>query len=206
MADGDTKQLRDWVRRMRGADESALNELLEHFQGRLIGLTHKMLDSFPGARRWDQTGDVYQRAALRLIAALKGDPRDTKKKKVDPQNTAEFFGLAARQIRFELLDLAASAKRLEGSSRVAGFGSDGDWSPSDSAEGPDTLAEWTEFHEKVGALPDELRAVFEQTWYNGLNRSEVAELLGLDPRTVEKRYQKACLKLDAALGGRFPGR
>ena len=55
-----------------------------------------MLKSFPAVGRWEQTDDVFLLAAMRLRNALKD---------VTPRSTREFFGLAALQIRRELLNM-----------------------------------------------------------------------------------------------------
>src|SRR5262249_56346137 len=57
----------------------------------------RMLRRFPAVHRWEQTDDVLQNAQLRLLRALQA---------VTPDSTRAFFGLAAEQIRRELLDLA----------------------------------------------------------------------------------------------------
>jgi RNA polymerase sigma-70 factor (ECF subfamily) len=65
--------------------------------GRLERLAHAMLARFPNVRRWADTGDVLQNALVRLLRSLK---------EVDVPSTRDFFGLAAEQLRRELLDLA----------------------------------------------------------------------------------------------------
>jgi len=56
-----------------------------------------MLGRFPTVRGWADTGDVLQSAVMRLLRALK---------EVRPGSVRDFFGLAAEQMRRELLDLA----------------------------------------------------------------------------------------------------
>jgi RNA polymerase sigma-70 factor (ECF subfamily) len=92
-----TLQIQGWVDRLRAGDESARGELLNCACERLTRLTRKMLKSFPRLKRWEQTDDVFQNAALRLHRAL-GEVR--------PPTAADFFRLAALNIRRELLDLA----------------------------------------------------------------------------------------------------
>jgi RNA polymerase sigma-70 factor (ECF subfamily) len=77
--------------------DQANAELIAHAWQRLLLLTRKMLRNYPRLRRWEQTEDVFQTAALKLYQAL----RDVK-----PSAPAEFFGLAALQIRRTLIDLA----------------------------------------------------------------------------------------------------
>jgi DNA-directed RNA polymerase specialized sigma24 family protein len=82
---------------MRDGRVQAPDELISHVRERLQRLTRKMLQDYPGVKRWEQTDDVLQNALVRLLRAL----RD-----VRPASMREFFGLASVQIRRELLDLA----------------------------------------------------------------------------------------------------
>ena len=95
---GDTTRLRGWAERVRNRDDSALNELLIHFEDQLIRLARRMLRGFPDVRSVEQTGDVLQKATVRLVAALR--------QVSVPENSCHFFRLAALQIRRELIDLA----------------------------------------------------------------------------------------------------
>jgi RNA polymerase sigma-70 factor (ECF subfamily) len=92
----DTTQLQALLDRIRAGDTAARDELLRSVVGRLEGLARKMLRGFPLVRRWNETDDVLQNALLRLLRALET---------VNPASTRAFFGLAAAQIRRELLDL-----------------------------------------------------------------------------------------------------
>ena len=69
---------------------------------------------------------------------------------------------------------------------------------------PNRLAAWSEFHEKVGSLPDEEREVFELIWYQGLSQAEAAEVLHTSQRTLQRRWQAARLHLVEALHGELP--
>src|SRR5262245_15846400 len=92
-----TVEIEACVERLKAGDKAARDDLLRISCGRLEGLTRKMLGGFPRVHRWEQTGDVLQNANLRLYRTLKD---------VTPQSAAEFFKLAALNIRRELLDLA----------------------------------------------------------------------------------------------------
>ena len=63
------------------------------------------------------------------------------------------------------------------------------------------MRRWTEFHEAVARLPDDLRAVFDLLWYQGMAQAEAAALLGLAVPTVKLRWMKARLWVQQALGG-----
>src|SRR5215813_10970385 len=92
-----TLWLHDRVERLRDGDRDAGNELLQAVAGRMERLARRMLRDFPKVRPGADTGDVVNGAMLRVINAL----RD-----VRPGSTREFAGLAALQVRRELLDLA----------------------------------------------------------------------------------------------------
>ena len=191
--------------RLRGGDQAARAELLGCACGRLRGLARKMLKGYPNVRRWEQTDDVLQNAAVRLYRALG---------QVKPASAADFFRLAALNIRRELLDLAKHyyGPRGQGAHHATWDSGDssttrsdsGPAAPHDPSDDPARLAAWGEFHEQIGALPDEEREVFDLIWYQGLSQAEAAEVLGVSERTVKRRWQAARLKLHEALGGEMP--
>jgi RNA polymerase sigma-70 factor (ECF subfamily) len=196
----DTTAIQGLVDRLQAGDPSARVALLESARGRLDRLSRKMLHTYPGVARWEQTDDVLQNALIRLDRALKA---------VAPPTALDFFRLAAAQIRRELIDLARRHNGPEGlgahhtshelvdpSSRLGGF--------ADSTHQPDRLAEWAEFHEAVEALPDEHRETLDLLWYQGLSQAEAATTLGVAERTVNRRWIKARLRLSEALGGEPP--
>lgn len=192
-----TAHLLELRSRLQAGERSAQEELLRHLCERLERLTRKMLRGFPKVRQHVETGDVLQGATLRLLAAL----RD-----VRPDSVRALFGLAAQQVRRELLDLA---RRLYGphglGTNQVGTDRNGDarlgsGSP-DTAASPADLAEWTEFHELIARLPDEEREVMDLLFYHGFAQEEAAELLGVSQRTVQRRWRAALLRLHDALDG-----
>jgi ECF sigma factor len=92
-----TTQLVEWIARMRTGDLAARDELIRGFQGRLELLARKMVGRDWRIAQWVDAEDVLQNALLRLLRALET---------VQPDSTRAFFGLAAEQMRRELLDLA----------------------------------------------------------------------------------------------------
>jgi RNA polymerase sigma factor (sigma-70 family) len=198
-----TVQVQGWLDRLRDGDESAREALLQFSCDRLVRLTRKMLRRFDRVRRWEQTDDVVQNAMLRLYRTLAD---------VRPESPADFYRLAALNIRRELLDLAkhyfgpcgVGAKHATlGPAREKPGEPRGD---SEAARGddPQQLALWTEFHEKIADLPAELRELFDLLWYQGLTQAEVAELLGVSERTIKRRWAAARLELHQVLGGALP--
>lgn len=51
----------------------------------------------------------------------------------------------------------------------------------------------------------ECREAFGLAFYHGWEQKQVAELFGVDGRTVRRRYRAAVEKLTEALGGELPG-
>jgi RNA polymerase sigma factor (sigma-70 family) len=193
---GHTGVLSQWLERLRQGDEAARREVINHACERLETLTRRMLRRYPRLRRWEQTGDVLQNAVLRLHRSLAT---------VRPDSPAQFYGLAATQIRRELIDLARHHFGPQGAAahhHTDGVGQAD--SPvvnrEDPADEPATLAEWSDFHEKVQQLPQAEREVFDLLWYEGLTQAEAAQLLGVTERTVKNRWRSAKLELQRLLG------
>jgi RNA polymerase sigma-70 factor (ECF subfamily) len=141
-------------------------------------------------RALSETDDVVQQALVRLYRALAT---------VQPPTVRAYFGLAARQIRWVLQDMA----RKLATAKVVRYA---DALPAerlhDPADEPSNLLEWCEFHERVNALPDEQREVFDLLLYQGLPQAEAAALLGISVRSVKRLWQQARLRLR----DHYPGR
>ena len=60
----------DLLNRLRLGENHALDELISHACKRLRSLASRMLKTYPGVRRWEETEDVLQQALIRLCRAL----------------------------------------------------------------------------------------------------------------------------------------
>jgi RNA polymerase sigma-70 factor (ECF subfamily) len=196
-----TPQLHLWLDRVQAGDRAAREELLQCIAHRVERLARKMLGRFPSVQGWAETGDVMQSAVLRLLRALE---------EVRPPSVRDFFGLAAEQMRRELLDLARQASRarsvpIEARDTV----SDRELllieDPAASADDLGELELWQRFHERVQQLPLEEREVLSLVYYHGWSQPQVAEILGVHERTIRRRWRAACARLHKLLNGRFPG-
>ena len=105
-----------------------------------------MLQRFPSVQRWAETGDVLQNALMRLLRSLQD---------VEPESMRRFYGLAAEQMRRELLDLARHYQSGRGCPlprprlpEDSGSGS-AVLDPADDAPDPHDLERWCSFHEEV---------------------------------------------------------
>jgi RNA polymerase sigma factor (sigma-70 family) len=180
------------LRQAVAGDKAAVDDLLRHSCDRLTLLTRRMLGDFQRVKRWADTGDVLQNALLRLVGAL-GE--------VKPATPRDFLALATLQIRRELIDLARRFYGPEGiganhDSRIAQVGQNGE--PIDHADlshEPSSLAQWTDLHRQIEALPAEEREVVDLLFYQGLPQAEAAEVLNLSVRTLQRRWHSALCKL-----------
>jgi RNA polymerase sigma-70 factor (ECF subfamily) len=199
-----TVRIQTWLDRMQAGDSAARDELLGYACDRLRRLARKMLKGFGRVKRWEETDDVFQNALLRLWTALD---------QVRPRSVQAFFGLAALQIRRELIDLARQYYGPEGagthhatlgeedsdaSTPLAGF------EQLDTTYEPSRLAIWSEFHRQVDALPAEEREVFDLVWYQGLSQPRAAALLDVSEATLKRRWWSARQRLHGALEGLLP--
>ena len=180
------------LERLAKGDKSAREEILNVCSDRLRKLSRRLLGKFAKVRRWDDTDDVAQNAAMRLYRAL-GE--------VVPESPRGLMGLLAVQIERELIDLAR--KHAGPMSFAANHGTnvregtDGDVFLVDEAEDAGDsddeipLARWEKFHAAVENLPEEHREVFRLVWFLGADRETAAKNLGLSIRTVGRRWQEA---------------
>lgn len=186
-ADDEIQRLID---RSNKGDKDARGRLIELTEGRIHKLAHAMLANFPAVQRWEQTDDVCQKAMMELHKAIQAVQLDSPR---------HFFRLAAKKIRWALLDLK---KRYYGP-RGLGTKHHTDHQPTDEAGGtvakerwmPEDLDQWEALHEAVENLPEERREVFSLIHYQGLTLERVAKILGVHMSTVKRRWQEAKLQL-----------
>lgn len=188
---------------LRAGNQEARGELLQAACDRLTALTKSMKRSFPQVGRWEQTEDVFQNASIRLYGALAD---------VEIQDARHFFRLAALQIRRELLDAARRYngplglnrnQQTQGQDRADESG----YAPVEAIEtthDPQAVVQWAEFHEAIDKLPEREREVTELIWYHGMSQQDAAEALGVDERTVRRRWRSARLTLSELLHGEVP--
>lgn len=182
--------LQGLIDRANAGDQASREALLTHACDRLLRLTRKIFHCSGDLQRWEQTADVFQNSMLRLHHTLS---------KVEVESPRHFFNLAALQIRRELIDLARKHFGPEG----IGRNHHTDRQPPDEAGGslypraeePEDLSAWSEFHEEVEKLPEEEKEVVNLLFYEALTQDEAATILGVNVRTVKRRWQSARMRL-----------
>jgi RNA polymerase sigma factor (sigma-70 family) len=197
MAADSTTQLQGILDRMLAGDLTARDELIARAYGRLQRLTHRMFQDFSRARGFEETGDLLHDSLQRLSRAVES---------VQPQSVAEFFRLASKQIRWELLDLAQRCKGpvgAVGQEQAANSTSHPPFEPATTTNNPPSVLNWSEFHEAVEALPVRERETFGLLWYHEMTRAEAAAVLNVSEITVRRWWLAARERLGAVLcGGR----
>jgi len=145
--------------------EAARLALIEHSAMRLEILTRRMLRTHPRLRRWEETADVFQNSLWRLYRSLES---------VRPATAGQFFGLAATQVRRELIDLSRHHFGPEGP--AANHHTDRpqaeplvEREPAPESE-PETIEDWSRFHLAIDRLPEVERDVVHLLWYGGLSQ------------------------------------
>jgi RNA polymerase sigma factor (sigma-70 family) len=194
----ETTCLHRYLDGLRAGDTESAEALFQAVLGRAERLARRMLGGFPAVRGWADTDDVLQGALARLLRSLR---------ELRPAGTRDFANLLATHIRRELLDLARRLRRHP-DRPAGGVAEPGDGllaqAPAPEADPPDELELWAAFHEQVEQLPAEEREVVGLTFYHGWTQGQIAELFGVDERTVRRRWRSACLRLGEALGGQLP--
>lgn len=194
----ETLQLNEWLDRWRAGDEQARDRLLEAAYPRLEVLGRKMLRAFPNVRPLNDTQDVVQNAAMRLLRSLR-------QVEPPPATTRAFFNLAAMEIRRELLDLARSARAARRGGDRQVHNTSAEDGLTDNRDLPEDLERWEAFHEAVARLPAEEQEVMGLAFYHGWTQARIATFVQVSERTVARRWHSACLQLQTLLNGKLPG-
>jgi RNA polymerase sigma factor (sigma-70 family) len=188
MSPSQTARLQCLLDRLRQGDEAAGRELVGLAYERLRLLARRILRrQFPRFGGRHGTDSVLNATAVQLLRSLH---------QVRPKTCRDFFNFAAIQIRRVLLNIARRERDAAWDGLPEeGDGQGGSAEPAGSTDDPVELAEWAEFHDKVGQLPDAEREVVQLHWFLGLTQAKAAEVMGIEPRMVSHHWVRARLKL-----------
>lgn len=182
----DTSELHRTIERLRAGDRAAQEQLVGAVAERVERIARVMLRRYPRAQQWADTDDVFQQALMRLLTALR---------KIRPENTRDFFRLAAYLVRQELIDFTRRVNVRNPGGRAAPLPAVVDPQPS-----PAHLDAWRRFHQAIEELPAEEREVVSLAFYHGWTQAQIASVAEVDVRTVRRRWASACVRLRDALG------
>ena len=169
-----TRLLIDW----RNGDQTALDRLLPLVYDELHRIAARYM-------RGERTGHTLQTSALVNEAYM----RLADYKRMQWQDRAHFFAVAAQSMRRILIDFARARqhrKRGGGAERVS--------LAEDIAVGPNShmdLLALNEALENLAKLNPRQARVVELRYFGGLKEEEVGHVLGIAPRTVRADWQLA---------------
>jgi RNA polymerase sigma-70 factor (ECF subfamily) len=122
-----------------------------------------------------------------------------------PTTTRQFFALACQHIRWELNDLA---RRLDEQPPVEELREEQAWSPPTAAgnsSGSGLSADARRILLAIEALPEAERETFDLVRIHGMTQAGAAEVLGVSPKTVNRRLHRGLQLLTAELAELYPG-
>jgi len=181
--------LEDLVRRSRAGDAGAFNEIVEQFYGVTYGMAYRMLGNREAAE--DATQEVFLKA-WRHLSGFRGASRFSTWLHSIAVN--ECLGHARKRKReHETFQPVALDEWLEG------------------ASGPNQVEDRQSFNaenwalnlalqDAVRRLPEHQRVPLALRYYGHLSVEEIAEVLGLNSRTVRSRLHLALKQLRCKVG------
>lgn len=167
----------------------ARENILAVSQQRLLRLARRMLS---GERRsyLHGTEDLQQSANLRLMRRLRNHI---------PEDARDFFRMAAREMRLELIDLARRTRTERALVCQATSNDPGLGVPETTQGQAEHLERWTEFHQAVSCLPEGPREVFELTYYGELSQRDVARVTQRSVWKIRRELSEAKRSLASSM-------
>jgi RNA polymerase sigma-70 factor (ECF subfamily) len=153
-------------------------------------LLHRDYPRLERAPLYVESGEILDSVVMRLLKAMR---------EIRPENPRQFFALANKHMRWELNDLARRMDNQEVAvelheSRV----------PHQEENEPSWNANAARILQAIESLPEEEREVFELVRIQGMSHTEVAELIGVATKTIQRRLNRGLLLLTEKLGDLKP--
>ena len=145
----------------------------------LRAVTKRTLKGFPKVARWSEADDVLHGALVRLLRALP---------EAQPASQQQLFALGAKQVRREFLDLA---RRYSGQTWQALHAPGPAPDPVRATDRSEMAREFegrSALHDALGKLSADHHEFLRLLISEGKNQDEVAALLHLSVRTVQRRW------------------
>jgi RNA polymerase sigma-70 factor (ECF subfamily) len=169
--------------------EPIVRALLARAVRRLELLCRKLLhQSYPRLARAPynlEAEEVLSAVVERLLKAMRA---------ARPKNVRQFFALANQHIRWELNDLA---RRLDRTNRAAPLNES--LVPAPESSGATLSPGAMRMLDEIDHLPEEEREVFGLVRIQGMTQPEVAKLLDVSVKTVQRRLNRGLLILTEKL-------
>ena len=138
-----------------------------------------------------QTDELLSAVVERLLKALRS---------ARPKTVREFFALAGQHMRWELNDLA---RRLDNQPRALEL-REGEF-PTPASSDAGLSPDGRRMLEAIDNLPEDEREAFDLVRVQGLTYAEAAQVIGVAPRTVQRRLDRGLRLLTERLGDLRPG-
>jgi RNA polymerase sigma factor (sigma-70 family) len=136
------------------------------------------------------TDELLSAVVERLLKALR---------QARPRTVREFFALASQHMRWELNDVA---RRLDNQPTALEL-RDGEFA-TPASSGAGLSPDGRRMLDAIDGLPEDEREAFDLVRIQGLTYDEAAELLGVVPRTVQRRLDRGLRLLTERLGDLGP--
>jgi RNA polymerase sigma factor (TIGR02999 family) len=162
----------------RGGDDAALAELMPRIYGELKKIARHLLHHHQGHDTLQCTALVHE-AYLRLTGV----------NRLDWQDRAHFFAMSARLMRRVLIDHARYLSRHKRGSGEPEVTLD-ELTPQSLAKAP-CLLKVDEALRELANHDSQRAEIVELRFFGGLNRDEIAEVLGISSATVTRRWRSA---------------
>ena len=167
-----------WLERLGRGDEAALDHLVPLLYDELRGVARRLLRGERPGRTLSTTALVNE-TYLRLLEA----------RRLAPEDRAAFLGVAAVTMRRLLVD---AARRRLAEKRGGGAPLEGLDELAESLAAPQADAELVALDAALSTLKTaspRAHQVVELRFFAGLSVEETAEVLGLSPATVKRRWE-----------------
>lgn len=174
----DSPNITQILKKATGGDDSAVRRLMPLVYDELRALAESYLRQERSDHTLQATALVHE-AYVRLI----------KQDDVEWQNRAHFFAVAAQAIRRILVDHARSRQRAKRGGGLQRVRLDEDVAVLDERDLD--LVALDESMEKLAGLHQRQARIVELRFFGGLTLKEVAEFLGVSPRTVDGDWNMA---------------
>ena len=138
-----------------------------------------------------QADEMLSAVVERLLKAMR---------QVRPQTVRQFFALANQHMRWELNDLA---RRLDERAPAMELRDSVVPAPPEST-GSQVSPNTRRILDAIEHLPQEEREVFSLVRIQGMTQGEAADVLGVSPKTVQRRLNRGLLLLTSDLGDLLP--
>ena len=172
---------------VNAGDRGAIDRLMLVMYQELRQLAHRRLNASPRGNMLETTGLVHE-SYLRFLNAGR----------LRVSDRAHFMAYSSRVMRSIIVDLSRAhrAERRGGGALQVTLNTQ---VAHEACTSDEHLIRINEVLEELSKAEPRLVQVVEMRYFGGLNEREIAEMLGLNERTVERDWQRARLLLSAAL-------